>query len=164
MEGEAPLLKDPATCLEFRKHFKDIEVTGSLSSDRKYSQISFLEKDQEHLYGHRLAMRTEGQGWGRLVTYVWVWQLKCHGRLVVSAMKKEEKKQWRVSTLSSKIAATSDMWRKDHTGRVIDSHSKWCHQSVASQREREETDSQAIPQGKSVGWAEWIQGWMWSRH
>lgn len=28
-----------------------------------------------------------------LVAYVWVWQLKCHGRLVVSAMKKEEKKQ-----------------------------------------------------------------------
>lgn len=66
MEGEAPLLKDPATCREFRKHFKDIEVTGSLSSDRKYSQISFLEKEQEHLYGHQLAMRTEGQGWGRL--------------------------------------------------------------------------------------------------
>lgn len=66
MEGEAPLLKDPATCREFRKHFKDTEVTGSLSSDRKYSQILFLEKEQEHQHGHWLTTRTEGPCWGRL--------------------------------------------------------------------------------------------------
>lgn len=62
-----------------------------------------------------------------VVTYVWVCQLKCHGQLAVSAKKKKEKKQWQVGPLSSKIAATSDMWRRDHTGRVIDRHSKWCH-------------------------------------
>lgn len=52
-----------------------------------------------------------------VLTYVWVWQLKCHGQLAVSAMKKEEKKQWQVGPLSSKIAATSDMWRRDHIGK-----------------------------------------------